>query len=140
MKPIDFVKLHLKKDRLEAQLANLKDEIEAAQMELMKQMEEDGVTSFKTPKGNIRWDRKIWASCGGNVRGVIEAMEKDGLDELVTNTVNGGTLSGFVREYDPGKKLAPEEIVKQLKEAGYNHTAEAIKVSEKLQLVVSGKK
>lgn len=140
MTPIDFVKLHLKKDKLEAQLENLKDEIGLAEAELMEKMQEEGTVSLKTPRGNVRWDRKIWASCAGNVPAVIRAMEKDGLDEMVTSTVNGGTLSGFVREYDPNKCLSPEQLTKALEEAGFKKTAEAINITEKLQLIVSGKK
>jgi hypothetical protein len=130
----------LKIDKKGAELENLKDELAAAELELMKKMQEEGVTQYKTPRGTIRFDRKIWASSGGDVRGMIKALKKDGLDELVTDTVNGSTLSGFVREYDPAKRLSPKQIAKALSEAGHKNAAKAINITEKLQLVVSGKK
>lgn len=103
-------------------------------------MQEEGVTHYKTPRGNIRFDRKIWASSDGNVQGMISALRKDGLDELVSDTVNGNTLAGFVREFDPGKRLSPKQIAKAIKEAGFINAAKAVNITEKLQLVVSGKK
>lgn len=140
MRPIDFVNLQLKIDKKAAELENLKDELALAEAELLEKMAEDGLTHFKTARGNGRVDRKIWASCDGDVQGVIKAMEKDGLTDLVSETVNGNTLSGFVREYDPNKCLSPEALVKALRKAGFKHTAKAIKISEKIQIVVSGKK
>jgi hypothetical protein len=139
MTPAKFVAIQLKIDKKKAELENLKDELAAAEEELMPLMVEDGITSAKTPNGTVGISRMIWASSGGDVQSMKEALKKDGLDEMVTETVNRNSLSGFAREYDPEKRFSPEQIVQALRDAGFEHTAEAIKISEVVKLKVTGK-
>ncbi|MCK5479646.1 MAG: hypothetical protein KAJ06_00815 [Gammaproteobacteria bacterium] len=134
MKAKEYIALKKKKDKLEAQLENLKDEMALAESDLMAGMVANGLSSVKTPTGSVRIDRKIWASSGGNVQGMIEAMRADGLDDLVSETVNGTRLSGWAREYDDGT-MSAEEVTAQMPQ----HVREAIKVTEKIQLIVTPK-
>lgn len=134
MKPKKLITLHRKLKKLEAQLENLKDEIAGEEMILLEQMQNAGTGSLKPIGGGlIRIDRKIWASAGGDVQGLVAACKASGLEDLVKEGVNGNTLSGYVREYDPDKNLSAEQITKKLPKGVRN----AIRVTEKVQLVVS---
>jgi hypothetical protein len=139
MTPAKFVAIQLKIDKKKAELENLKDELAAAEAELMPLMVEQGISSAKTANGTVGIDRMVWASSGGDVPRMMAALKKDGLDEMVSSTVNKNTLSGFAREYDPDKRKSPEQIVKALRDAGFKHTAKAIKISEVVKLKVTGK-
>jgi hypothetical protein len=104
-------------------------------MILLEQMQNAGTRSIKPfGGGNIRIDRKIWASAGGDVSGLVEACKAAGLEDLVKEGVNGNTLAGYVREFDPDKNLSAEQITKKLPK----EVRKAIRITEKIQLVVSG--
>ena len=52
------------------------------------------------------------------------------LASMVNETINGNTLSAWVREHDPDNELAPEEVVAKLPEV----IRPAIKVTEKWEI------
>ena len=132
-----LVALHKKKYKHELAIEALKEKIDAVSEKLYDKMALDGMASVKLPGGiNIRTDRKIWASAGGNVPGLIQALETAGERDLVSETVNATRLTSWVREHDPDKRLSPEEIIEKLP-APVRH---AISVKEVNSLIVTGYK
>jgi hypothetical protein len=129
--------LATKKWKLECQIDGIKDDMREMETALLKKMEQDGLTSVKLPRGRvIRMDRKIWASAGGDVPGLIEALRAEGLDDFVRDAVNAASLTGYARELDPQKMLSPEEIVAKMPPK----VREAISVREEVKLIVTGHK
>ena len=129
--------LATKKWKLECQIDGIKDEMSEMETALLKKMEQDGLTSVKLPRGRgIRMDRKIWASAGGDVPRLIEALRADGLDDFVRDAVNAASLTGYARELDPQKMLSPEEIMAKMPPK----VREAISVREEVKLIVTGHK
>lgn len=135
MRTQTVTKLHRQKIKLEKKLEEVTDKIKEAEEALLEQMQTAGTQSVKpSGGGNIRIDRKVWASAGGQVDRLVRACKKAGLDDLVKEGVNGNTLSGYVREFDPAKNLSAEQITRKLPRA----IRDAVTVTEKIQLVVTG--
>ena len=131
-----LVALHVKKKKAEERVDTIKDDIKVAEEALLKEMEEDGLTHVKTPRGNLRISRMIRASAGGDMDRLIAAMNEAGKGEMVKETVNGTSLGAWVREFDPHNNLSPEQITKKLPAA----LREAIKVTETIDIKVTLKK
>jgi hypothetical protein len=66
-----------------------------------------------TIDGQTVWlDRKLWASAAGPE--LTNALKAAGFAAMVKETVNGQTLSAWVREFDPEAQLGPEEVIAKL--------------------------
>ena len=132
-----------------AQYIGLKREIKRQETQLKKlkkvaaQIEEELIPTFKadqcqrlTLSGWTAYlDRKVYASAGGDMDGLVNALQSAGEFDLVKETVNGNTLSGWVREFDPDRLLSADEIVEKLPK----QVRDAITVSEKFTVrVVKG--
>lgn len=132
-----LVQLKKKQFKLENQLSQVKEEIDALQAPLIKQMQKDGMHSVKQPSGvNIRIDRKLWASAGGDTERLMKALHKAGLDEFVGESVKSQGLTGYIREHDPDGILSPKEVIERLPAP----LRKAVAVKEVTQLIVTGHK
>ena len=133
----NLVALAREKWKLECKIDDIKEDMSEMETTLLKKMEQDGLTSVKLPRGRgIRMDRKIWASAGGDVPGLIEALRAEGMDDFVRDAVNASSLTGYARELDPQKMLSPEEIMAKMPP----RVREAISVKEEVKLIVTGHK
>ena len=131
----NFEDLHAKKAALEAKIDNLKDEIAAAEMVILRKWEEEGVSSVKLATGRtVYLDHKIWASADGDTDRLCEALEADGFADMVKKTVNRNTLSKWVREHAPSKIASPDEVAAELPPT----VRQVIKVTETNNVRVRG--
>jgi len=91
---------------------------------------EDGTAVFKT----VHVYSEIWAGHNGDEAGLMEAMKNCGLADMVKEKFNTSTLSSWVREKDPDKKMTAEE----LKESLPPEIQEFIKISKVLKMGCKG--
>jgi hypothetical protein len=131
-----LVNLHIKKKKEEAKVIKVKEAIKDLEAGLLDEMVEDGLTHANTTRGNLRVSRMVRASAGGDMPALIAAMEAAGKGDMVKDTVSGTALGAWVREYDPGNVLSPEEITKKLPAP----LRKAIKVTETITIKVTLKK
>ena len=105
-------------ERLRAQedeVEDLKKQRAALEATLLDSFRQDGVQRV-TQGGKTVWlDRKLWASAAGPE--LPQALKLAGFPAMVKETVNGQTLSAWVREFDPEAELSPEEVITKLPEA-----------------------
>jgi len=105
-------------ERLRAQedeVEDLKKQRAALEATLLDSFRQDGVQRV-TQGGRTVWlDRKLWASAAGPE--LPQALKLAGFPAMVRETVNGQTLSAWVREFDPEAELSPEEVITKLPEA-----------------------
>ena len=131
-----LVALHVKKESATNKLQKVKDQIKDLELKLIDEMTTDGLTHAKTPRGNLRISRMIRASAGGDMPALIAAMQEAGKGDMVKDTVNGTSLGAWVREFDPGNVLSPEQIREKLPVA----LQDTIKITEQIQIAVTLKK
>ena len=131
-----MVNLDIKLDKLKEKVANVKAEMADLEEKVIKEMAELGLTHVNTPKGNLRINRIVRASAGGDMPRLIKAMEEAGKGDMVKETVNGTSLGAWVREHDPDNNLSPQQIEKKLPPA----LRGAIKITEQIDIRVTGKK
>lgn len=102
-------------ERLRAQedeVEDLKKQRATLEATLLDSFRQDGVQRV-TQGGRTVWlDRKLWASTAGPE--LPQALKAAGFPAMVKETVNGQTLSAWVREFDPDAELSPEEVVAKL--------------------------
>lgn len=91
---------------------------------------EDGSPVFKT----VHVYSEIWAGHNGDEAGLMEAMKKCGLNDMVKEKFNTSTLSSWVREKDPDKKMTVEE----LRDCLPPELQEFIKISKVLKMGCKG--
>lgn len=131
-----MVNLHLKRDQLSAKVDAITAEIKDLEEIVIKEMANEGLTHVNTAKGNLRINRIIRASAGGDMPGLIKAMQKAGKGEMVKETVNGTSLGAWVREFDPTNSLSPQQIEQKLPAP----LRGKIKITEQIDIRVTGKK
>jgi hypothetical protein len=128
-----YIKLHQKKRKIEASLAEVKADIAEAEKLLVPKWVEEGQSKVTVGDSTIWLDRKIWAS-PTSVDDLAPELKKHGHGELVTETINRQRLTGFVRELaDP--LASPEQIKRDLPDG----LGTFIKVSETSNLRVRKK-
>ena len=99
----------------EDDIEELKKERSSLEEGLLNEYRKDGVQRV-TLEGKTYWlDRKLWASAAGPE--LPQALKLAGFPAMVKETVNGLTLSAWVREFDPEAELSPEEVITKLPEA-----------------------
>lgn len=113
-KATEYINKMLEIKRLGTLVKKLKEEAADLEVELLPQFKDAGIDKT-TINGKTVWlDRKVWASAGGDMPALVDAMKAAGLHDMVGETVNGNTLSAWVREFDPDGVFSPEEIVEKL--------------------------
>lgn len=131
-KVAEYIAKKLEIKDLKSKTKKLEDEAAEIEAELLPQFKESGMDRM-TIQGRTVWlDRKVWASAGGDMPRLVDAMKAAGLEDMVGETVNGNTLSSWVREFDPEGTMSPEEIVGKLPP----EVKDAITVSEVFKLQV----
>lgn len=131
-KVAEYIAKKLEIKDLKSKTKKLEDETAEIEAELLPQFKESGMDRM-TIQGRTVWlDRKVWASAGGDMPRLVDAMKAAGLEDMVGETVNGNTLSSWVREFDPEGTMSPEEIVGNLPP----EVKDAITVSEVFKLQV----
>lgn len=114
----DYVNLDKERRALENELKQVKADLNAAEETLLRHMEETGMQSTKIDGITVYLHRQLWASAL-DIQAILENRDSA---FLVKETVNGNSLSSWVRELDKddeGQPVLPEDL------------KEAIKVSEK---------
>ena len=108
----------------------LKEQLEAIEPDLIHSMVSGGIDSVTVDDQTIYIDRKLWASAGGDMPALTEALVAAGCSDLVRNTADHQRLSAWVREFDPEGVLSPDQVVALLPEP----VRTAIKVTETTKL------
>lgn len=132
----DYITVYDHIQTLEKQVKKAKEKLAEIEKELLPQFKDSGMDKGTFNGVTVWLDRKIWASSGGNVPGMIEALQSAGVDELVSETVNATRLTSWVREHDPDNALDPDSIRQKLPP----EVQEVINISEKFQLRVTRSK
>jgi hypothetical protein len=129
-----YAKLYKRKKDLTAEIDEVKDKMSKIEEKILEKFGEEGSTSVRLGSGETLWlDHKIWASAGGDTDGLVSALKKARLGDMVKETVNRNTLSAYVREQAPSKFASPEEITKALPRG----LQKAVKVTETNNVRVS---
>ena len=122
------------KDRkadLERELEETKERMNFFQDLIMDELVENGVDSVRVDGRNIFPKRQLFASPIALTDEFKALLRTEGVGDLITETVNGQRLSGFVREYMRDKEI---HDVKDLPEWMKDNIA----IAEKVTLGVRG--
>ena len=132
-----YVNLHARKTKLEAELASVKEKMNELEPFVLEQFEKAGIQNMKVGDWKPYVHSQIWASIDKSRPGVMEILKANGLGDLVNETVNSQSLSAFVREqiklFEDADSKTLDEIIR---EALPQELAEVLKVSEKTSLRV----
>lgn len=109
----------------EKEVKALKKQARGMMEDLLPEFKESGTQRINIAGSTVYLDRKVWASAGGDMTSLVDAMKAADMEDMVGETVNGSTLSSWVREFDPDKLKTESEIVDALPE----EVREAIEVS-----------
>ena len=126
----EFGELNEKKRLLKKELEDVEARMKAINDQICEKMifenpnikvrvgtKKDGKPLFKT----VYVKSTIWAGYAEDKMALMEAMKACGLDDMVSETFNTQTLSGYVRGFDPDRKLSLEELKALLPEALQAH-------------------
>ena len=132
-----YVDLHARKTKLEAELASVKEKLAELEPFVLEQFEKAGIQNMKVGDWKPYVHSQIWASVDKSNPRAMEILKANGLADLVQETVNGQTLSAYVREqvklFEGSDSKTLEEV---LKEAIAQELLEVLKISEKTSLRV----
>jgi len=138
-----YAKLEQKKRELEQELDDVKQRLKELEPEIMEAMLNEGIrkytVSVPTENGDtvdrtLYVHRQLWAGyqrdeSGNGKNKLTEALENEGLEQLVTKGFNTQKLSAWIREFDEGGE-SPEEIISKLPES----LQDKVKISEVTQI------
>ena len=136
-----YAKLYWQMRAKESEVEELKKKLANLGESLIQNMTQDGVKRATIDGSTIHVKRVVRASAGGQMPVLVAAFKEAVNDpsvlerypmlaSMVNETINGNTLSAWVREHDPDNELAPEEVVAKLPEV----IRPAIKVTEKWEI------
>ena len=132
-----YVNLHAKKTKLEAELASVKEKLTELEPFILEQFEKAGIQNMKVGDWKPYVHSQIWASVDKSNPRAMEILKANGLADLVSETVNSQSLSAYVREqvrlYEDADSKNLEEVLKQ---ALPDELLDVLKVSEKTSLRV----
>ena len=77
-------------------------------------MASEGCNQVKVFGITVAPKRTLRARAAQGTALLAEALKAEGLDALVSETVNANTLSSWVREHDPDRLLSPDQILAKL--------------------------
>jgi hypothetical protein len=100
----------------EKEVKKLKEKANTLMEELLPDFKNSGTQRINVDGKTVWLDRKVWASAGGDMPRLVDAMKAAGMEDMVGETVNGGSLSAWVREFDPDKVKTESEIIEALPE------------------------
>jgi len=129
-----LIKYYKEVDEITKQLEILSVKIDEEEGYVLENMQKAGTQSLTRGGLTLYISRTIWASLVnhddvGKQPG-MKALETIGLKHLIKPSVNASQLSSWVREYDPDKRLSPDEIRDNLPEP----IQPEIKISEVFKL------
>lgn len=94
-----FAELAEIEDDLDDQLKAVRKEKAALEAELIEEFLDTGIQRVNVNGRTIYLRKQIWASVrDGNKRRACDVLRAEGLDELIEESFNTGTLSAYVRE------------------------------------------
>ena len=115
----EFGLLNERKRQLKKELEDVEEKMKAINEQICEKMifenpnikvrvgtKPDGKPRFKT----VYVKSTIWAGYSEDKTALMEAMKRAGLGDMVNETFNTQTLSGYVRGFDPDKKMSLEEL------------------------------
>jgi len=112
-------------------------EMKQAEAELIDEMSKLGLQRIGTKEGKTVYiSRRLKASAGGNMPGLIEALNNSGASDLVTETVNAQRLASFCKEYDYSGSTPPEDILGMIEHQWGTEVASHINLTEHFALGV----
>lgn len=134
-----YAKLEQQKRELEQELDDIKGRLKEMEPEIMEAMLNEGISKFTvsvpTESGDtvdrtLYVHRQLWAGYqkredGNGKTALTEALEEEGLSDLVKKDFNTQSLSAYIREYDEGGET-PEDIKAKLPES----LQDKVKISE----------
>lgn len=98
-------------DALDEKLKAAKRRLAKAEESVLHEFERAGVSSIRMADRTYFLRRDVRASCPSEARSVLaERLRRHGLEDLVTETVNGNTLSAWVREQERQGDALPTDI------------------------------
>ena len=126
----EFGELNEKKRLLKKELEDIEARMKAINEQICEKMifenpnikvrvgtKKDGKPLFKT----VYVKSQIWAGYAEDKTALMEAMKACGLGDMVSESFNTQTLSGYVRGFDPDRKHSLEELKAMLPEAIQPH-------------------
>jgi len=110
-----LINYYVEIEDLNRQLEILNDKIAVEESYVLENMQRSGSQSLTRRGYTLYIRRNLYAGLvnhddAGKAPG-MEALKKIGLGHFVKPTVNASRLSAWVREFDPEKKLSPDEIL-----------------------------
>jgi hypothetical protein len=117
----------------EKEVKAMKKKAKDLETELLPDFKNSGTQRINIAGGTVWLNRKVWASAGGDMPRLVDAMKAADMADMVGETVNGNTLSAWVREFDKENLMTESEIVEALPE----ELREAINVEIKFTLGVT---
>lgn len=113
-----WVRLNAEKLRLEADLKDVKKELADVEQQVLDEYAETGTQRLTVDGTTVYQSRKLWASKRDDVPAddLAAALDEVGQGHLVTrNSVNGQTLSAWVRELEEAGDPIPPEVERLVK-------------------------
>ncbi len=131
-----FVKLAIKKAKLESDLKKVKKEMADKEADLIDYFERNGISNLKAGDRTVYTHRQLWASLKDREEGVA-MLKKHGYGDLVSENANSQSLSAWVRELaaDVEKDvLSSDDLAEHLELP--EELRSLLKISEKVSLRV----
>jgi len=100
----------------EKEIKSMKKHANDIMEELLPDFKNSGIQRINIAGATVYLDRKVWASAGGDMPRLVDAMKAADMHDMVGETVNGNTLSAWVREFDPESLKTEAEIISALPE------------------------
>ncbi len=114
-------------------IEELKEARAKLEASLMENMINAGIQRTTLDGSTVYIKRELWASAGEpGMKALVDALRKEGLGDLVTESAGAQKLSAWIREHDPEKGTPPDVVITRLPEP----IRPFLKVSEKFGLHV----
>lgn len=111
----------------EAEIKKLKKDLTEAEIILLAEWSESGVSRTTLDGNTLYVSRRLWA--GGDTDELVAVLRREGLEDLIKPNVNRNTLTAWVKEVtEATPTMTPEEIHAALPKG----VRDAIEVVEKI--------
>jgi hypothetical protein len=111
----EFLQLTLRKRELEEQIKEIDGRLNELQEQSLTLFEREGISSLRLDGHTVYLHRQVWASVDASNPYALAELKRNGLGDLVKPTVNGQTLSAWVRERQEEDKPIPPVLAQYLK-------------------------
>lgn len=112
-----FTELAEEERALKARMADVKQEKERLEEQLLNQFVDAGVQNTKINGMTVYVHRQVWANHNGDKQALINALKNAGLEELVSENYSTQTLSAWYRELESLDQPVPDAVAPHLSTA-----------------------